>query len=151
MSSRQTKNRKDIEMTKERAEPARHASLAPALPDKLLTDRLVLRPFRNEDRKAFLRMYQDRQMWRFIHPGVWKKGGRNMIPLWRKRNRAKKAYHFIIRTRQGNNFVGEIAIFDVDYEWGHAELGYHIDRPQWGKGFASEAARTLTTWGFGTV
>ncbi len=125
--------------------------LRPRIPNKLMTDRLVLRPFRNEDRGPFLNMYQDREMWWYIHPDVWKKGGRNMIPSWRKRNRSKKAYHFIIRTRQRNDFVGEIAIFAIDWEWGHAELGYHIDHPQWGKGYASEAARALTTWAFGTA
>ena len=123
----------------------------PRIPSRLTTDRLILRPFRPEDTKPYLQMYRDREVWRFIPPGVWRDGGRKNIPGWRQRNRSGRAYHFIIRTREGNEFVGEIAIFGLDWDWRNAELGYHLNRPHWGNGFASEAAGALTAWAFETA
>jgi RimJ/RimL family protein N-acetyltransferase len=93
-------------------------------------------------------MYRDRKMWSFLPAGVWKKGGRKAIQAWRKRNRSKKAYHFIIRTRHDNAFVGEVAIHSISWSSRHGELGYHIERSQWGHGYATEAAAVLISWCF---
>lgn len=109
----------------------------------------MLRPLRAEDNAPYVRMYKDRKMWSFLPAGVWKKGGRKSIQTWRRRNRAKQAYHFIIRTRGEGAFVGEIAIHSLSWGSRHGELGYHIERSQWGHGYASEAAAELVRWGFG--
>lgn len=93
-------------------------------------------------------MYRDRRMWSFLPAGVWEKGGRKSIRAWRRRNRARQAYHLIIRTRRGDVFVGEIAVHHLDWDSRTAELGYHIERSQWGKGYATEAAAALTHWCF---
>ena len=124
------------------------ATLRPGIPRRLLTDRLLLRPLRREDTAPYIRMYTDRKMWSFLPAGVWKKGGRKSIQAWRKRNRAKKAYHFIIRTRSDRAFVGEIAIHSINWGSRHGELGYHIERSQWGRGYATEAAAVVVRWGF---
>lgn len=120
----------------------------PTTPRRLLTDRLILRPLRAEDTAPYARMYRDRRMWSFLPAGVWKKGGLRSIQAWRKRNRAKQAYHFIIRTRGNNAFVGEIAIHSLNWGSRHGELGYHIERSQWGHGYATEAAAVLARWCF---
>jgi RimJ/RimL family protein N-acetyltransferase len=67
---------------------------------------------------------------------------------WRKRNQAKEAYHFIIRTRRDDAFVGEIAIHSISWGSRHGELGYHIVRSQWGHGYATEASAVLVRWAF---
>lgn len=87
-------------------------------------------------------------MWSLVATGVWKKGGRKSSQAWRKRNRAKQAYHFIIRTRRDNVFVGEVAIHSISWGSRHGELGYNIARSQWGHGYASEAGAALVRWSF---
>ena len=120
----------------------------PAMPRHLVTDRLILRPLRAEDARPFIRMYNDRRMWSHLPEGVWRKGGRKAIQAWRRRNRAKQAYHFIIRTRGEDDFVGEIAIHSIHWGSRHGELGYHIERSQWGRGYATEASLALVRWSF---
>jgi RimJ/RimL family protein N-acetyltransferase len=93
-------------------------------------------------------MYRDLRMWSYLARGVWQKGGREAIRAWRKRCRAKQAYHLIIRTRRGNAFVGEIAIHSLSWSSRYGELGYHIERTQWGHGYATEAAAALVRWSF---
>lgn len=120
----------------------------PAPPRLLLTERLALRPLRADDTAPYVRMYRDRRMWSFLPSGVWKKGGRKAVQTWRKRNRSKQAYHLIIRTRRDNSFVGEIAVHSLSWSSRHGELGYHIERSQWGHGYATEAATVLIRWCF---
>lgn len=93
-------------------------------------------------------MYLDRNMWSFLPASVWKKGGRKSIQAWRRRNRTKQSYHLVIRTRRDNVFVGEIAVHHLDWHSRNGELGYHIERSQWGHGYATEAAAVLARWCF---
>lgn len=120
----------------------------PVMPRRLLTDRLVLRPLRAEDAAPYVRMFRDRKMWSLVPTGVWRKGGRKSMDAWRKRNRAKQAFHFIIRTRRTNAFVGEIAIHSISWGSRHGELGYNIARSQWGHGYATEASAAVVRWCF---
>jgi [ribosomal protein S5]-alanine N-acetyltransferase len=57
----------------------------------------------------------------------------------------------VIRTREENDFVGEIALHHVDWERRIAELSYRIVRSHWGKGFATESADRLCHWAFETL
>ena len=36
-------------------------------------------------------------------------------------------------------------------QWPEPELGYALDRPYWGQGIASEAARAARDWAFATL
>lgn len=128
--------------------PMLKRGLRPTIPRRLITERLVLRPLRKEDAVPYERMYRDRKMWRFLPAGVWGPGGRKRIASWRKRNRAKQAYHFIIRTRADDTFVGEMAVHHLNWDCRYGELGYHIERSQWGEGYATEAAAALVRWCF---
>ena len=126
--------------------PSREAR--PAVPRRILTDRLVLRPLRAEDAGPYVHMFRDRRMWRFVPAGVWRKGGRKSMQRWRKWNRSKQAYHLIVRTRRDNAFVGEVPIHSISWGSRHGELGYNIDRSQWGHGYATEASAALVRWSF---
>ena len=123
----------------------------PKIPDQLATGRLILRPLRETDKGPYARMFADRRMWTFIAPTYWQAGPRNRIQAWRRAIRSGRAYHFVIRTRAENKFVGEIALHHLDWDDRHSEIGYHIVRSQWGKGFATESADRLCQWAFQTL
>jgi len=59
-------------------------------------------------------MIADRRMWTFLTPAYWRRGTRYRIRRWRQLIRSQEAYHFIIRTRDENKFVGEIALHSVN-------------------------------------
>lgn len=84
-------------------------------------------------------MYRDRSIWAYIPPAVWKPGGKAAIVRIRQSVGKQTACWYVIKDRQSGALVGEIAIFGIDWAERTAELGYHITRTQWGKGYASEA------------
>ena len=120
----------------------------PRIPDRLATPRLILRPLDRTDRADYARMFADRRMWTFVFPTYWQQGARRQTRSWRRAIRSGRAYHFVIRTRDENEFVGEIALHHIDWDARHAEIGYHILRSQWGKGFATESSARLCRWAF---
>ena len=115
----------------------------PDVPDHLVTQRLILRPLTRVDASPYAQMFTDRRIWTFIPPAYWQAGAQSRIRSWRRLCRSGEAYHFVIRTREENDFVGEIALHHIDWDWPCAELSYRIVRSQWGKGFATEAADRL--------
>ncbi len=55
---------------------------------------------------------------------------------------------FAIVERQGGQLVGATGL-GIDPKHAHAELGYWVGRPFWGRGYATEGARALLEFGFG--
>ncbi len=123
----------------------------PDVPDRLTTGRLIMRPPNRIDAGPYAQMFADRQLWAFIPPAYWQAGARSRARSWRRLSRSGEAYHFVIRTREENGFVGEIALHHLDWDWPCAELSYRIVRSQSGKGFATEAADRLCHWAFQTL
>ncbi|MGK7929671.1 MAG: GNAT family N-acetyltransferase [Spirulina sp.] len=61
---------------------------------------------------------------------------------------AGKAVHFAIEGKKIQQIIGAIALRDIDAEHQQGELGYWIGVEFWGRGYASEAARTAIAYGF---
>lgn len=119
----------------------------------LETERLVLRPFVVGDAPEVKRLAGDHEIasmtihiphpypdgaaesWIATHPGIFE-AGRGAV--------------FAITSREDQRLVGAI---DLSFDLTHArgELGYWIGRTDWGQGFATEAARAVVAFGFGTV
>ena len=97
----------------------------PRAPDHLLTRRLFLRPLNRTDVGPYGRMFADRRVWTFIPPPYWKAGAQSRARSWRRLSRNGEAFHFVIRTRDKNDFVGEIALHHVDWERRLAELCHY--------------------------
>ncbi len=120
---------------------------------KLETERLILRPFMIGDAAGVQRLagewdvanttihiphpYPDgvAESWIGRHAGLFE-AGRGAV--------------FAITSRDGGRLVGAI---DLHIEPAHArgELGYWIGHEEWGKGFATEAARAVVAYGFGPI
>jgi len=93
-------------------------------------------------------MYRDRRVWAYIPRMFWRRGARAILAQTRRFVRLGTAYWFVIAERRSGKFVGEIGLFNIDWEERTAELGYVISRTQWGKGFATEASRRLCKLAF---
>ena len=61
-----------------------------------------------------------------------------------------KGIIFAITNRAHGALVGAVGL-SVTTLHAHGELGYWIARPEWGKGFATEASRALMAYGFETL
>lgn len=118
----------------------------------LKTKRLILRPIQRGDEPCFAKYLNNWRVSRYLalppfpytmrHAKAW-------VDLNIKNDKKKKKTDivFVIETTDG--FVGLIGLHGIS---GHkGELGYWIAEPFWGYGFATEAARVMTKFGFKTL
>jgi len=115
----------------------------------LETDRLILRPLRDEDADLLCALMQDPEVVRFIGAGV--------VPTSEDCWRAVAGWlgHWMLRgygpwavvERESGTFMGRVGIH-FPATWPGPELGYALGKPFWGRGYATEAARAARDWAF---
>ncbi len=118
----------------------------------LQTERLVLRPFREEDHLPLHALMQDPEVVRFINEGrrpslqeAWRAIA-GWIGHWALRGYGAWA----VEGRASGELIGRIGFINPA-EWPALELGYMLGRRYWGRGFASEGCRAALEWGFTTA
>ncbi|MCG8590189.1 MAG: GNAT family N-acetyltransferase [Proteobacteria bacterium] len=123
----------------------------------LETERLRLRPFREEDVAAYARICADPETMRGIGNGstldfdaAWRQVAL-FLGHWTLRGYGIWA----VEEKASGAFVGRIGFYNP-HGWAGLELGWLIDRARWGRGLATEGARAALaygreTFGFGRV
>jgi RimJ/RimL family protein N-acetyltransferase len=119
-------------------------------PVVLMTERLMLRPFRPDDIPALLPLIGAREVaattLRIPHPYTIDDAQRFLQyteGVWRDQQGAR----FGIFLRDGEQLCGGIGLHS-NRDHNHAELGYWIGVPYWGRGYCTEAAREVLKFGF---
>jgi RimJ/RimL family protein N-acetyltransferase len=115
----------------------------------LETDRLILRMLRDSDLDAYAEMCADAEVMR--HLGDGQPMSRHMS--WR--NLAMIVGHWTLRgygmwaaeERSSGVMVGRIGFWNPE-GWPGFEVGWTLRRSYWGKGYATEAARTALRYAF---
>ena len=108
---------------------------------ELLTARLRLRGFRQDDFEAYAAMVADPEVTRFLADGR----PLSRFDAWRQM--AMFAGHWALRgfgiwaveERESGAFIGRIGCFEPE-GWPGFEIGYTLARQAWGRGYAREAA-----------
>jgi RimJ/RimL family protein N-acetyltransferase len=115
----------------------------------LETERLTLRPFRENDLTGFWELSQDPEVVRFVSdrrvPTVqetWRAIA-GWIGHWALRGYGQWA----IEERASGRIIGRTGIINPA-EWPGPEVGYLLGRGWWGRGYATEAAGAAMDWGF---
>jgi len=116
----------------------------------LRTARLLLRPLGPQDAEAVFAMRS--------HPVVQRYGSH---PPWTERQTAvdyietniramADGVHaqFAIERREDAAVVGTCTLHELSAQCRRAEIGYVLLPPEWGRGYANEAATALLDWGF---
>ena len=113
------------------------------------TARLRLRAFRPEDLDAYAAMQAKPEVMRYLIPGgtvsrvdVWRTMA-TFLGQWALRGYGMWACEEIADGR----FTGSIGIFQP-LDWPEPEIAYSLDRPFWGRGYATEAAGAARDWLF---
>ncbi len=114
----------------------------------LETERLILRPWREEDAETLYEYARDPEVgpaagW-LPHADV--EDSRNII----KRVLSKEGTCAVILKALGDKPVGSVGVFPTDAETGKGEpeIGYWIGKPFWGQGYIPEAVRALQEYVF---
>ena len=119
----------------------------------LETERLVLRPYSDIDIPALVELAGAPEVaattLRIPHPYV-EQNAREFLAKCRDDASTGPETRFAITLRSDGRFCGGVG-FRLDADHQHAELGYWLGVPFWGKGYATEAARAMIHYGFETL
>jgi len=124
----------------------------------LYTDRLLLREWTVDDAEAAYQMYGDPEVTRFLGDG---KVVPDVAAQWawlserieHYRSPAMKGFGvWAVVERDSQEVIGTVLLKPlVSATNDEIEIGWHLNRRVWGKGYASEAARRVLEYGFGEL
>jgi ribosomal-protein-alanine N-acetyltransferase len=122
-------------------------------PQELLTPRLLLRSFENEDVPAIVRLAGVNEIaattLNIPHP-YSENDARSFLAKANEDFHGGHSVSFAISILPGRELCGAVGLHIADAHR-RAELGYWIGVPFWGKGFATEAASVSVAFGFETL
>lgn len=116
------------------------------------TERLVLRMLRSSDFDDYAAMCADSDIMRFLgerKPMTRNQAWRHMAAIlghWQLRGYG----FFAVEEKSSGRFVGRVGFWDPE-DWPDFEIGWTITRENWGRGFATEAARACLNYAFTTL
>jgi [ribosomal protein S5]-alanine N-acetyltransferase len=119
---------------------------------ELLTERLRLRSFREEDAAALHALEAAPEVMRYrvsvASASVEQARGRIRATLAVEGTAARRRYTLAMATRADDRLIGRCLIHITDVENREGELAWAVERGHWGQGYAPEAAGRLLTFGF---
>ncbi len=121
---------------------------------RLLTERLVLRPWTVDDAGAALDAYGDAEVARWLAPAMDRvhdlAAMRVVLQQWLAEDARMMtpAGRWAIELRDGGQVIGGATLLPLppDEEF---EVGWQLHREAWGHGYATEAGLALARWAFG--
>ncbi|HTW20617.1 MAG TPA: GNAT family N-acetyltransferase [Mycobacteriales bacterium] len=119
----------------------------------LHTARLRLRPFADDDAEALFALQSNARVLRYWDAPPWTERARAerfIANCWQQAAEGTAARLAMDRESDGT-FIGWCSLTKWNPEYRSASLGYCLDEPAWGQGFATEAARALLQWAFDTL
>lgn len=119
----------------------------------LQTERLRLRAYALADVPALVALAGAREVaattLRIPHP-YSEADGRDFVASTKEDQARGTGLQLAIVLGDSDTLCGGVGL-RIEQDHGRAELGYWIGVPYWGKGYATEAARALVEYGFGTL
>lgn len=117
----------------------------------VITDRLILKPLSEEYFPDFFEMDQDPEVMHFLRkPSQNETEGRerfNKYFAYMEKNPGHGLFAVIEKSTQSCVGLGILVHIEMKHpEW--VEVGYRFKRAAWGKGYATEVAKSLIKYGF---
>ena len=119
----------------------------------LHTARLLMRPFTEADTDAIFTLHSNPVVLRYWDRPPWKQRAQaeRFIAICPQMEQEGSGARLAIERAADGVFIGTINLFNWNPDYRSIKLGYCLDIGAWGQGFATEAARALLEWGFGTL
>ena len=114
---------------------------------KLIGEHVYISPMNPEDSEIYTKWLNNAEITQYlsIHNGLVSiPGEKSYIEEF-----CKHEFHMCIVKIENDELIGNIALENIDYKNGSAELGIFIgEESNLGKGYGTEAIKLLTTYGF---
>ena len=127
------------------------AATASDLTARIVTERLVLRMLTPADAPDVARLAGRREIAdttiSIPHP-LSEEQARDWVAARTNRQRAGKEAAFAVTLKDDDRLIGAVGLREINREHSHAEMSLWIDVDQWGKGYATEAARAVLRLAF---
>ncbi|MCW1967985.1 MAG: GNAT family N-acetyltransferase [Anaerolineae bacterium] len=119
----------------------------------LYTPRLQLRPFTESDTDLIFALLSNPRVLRYWDAPPWRERSRADRFIVRCRQMAEEGsgVRLVIAKRIDGAFIGWFSLLNWNPDYRSAMLGYCLDEPAWGHGYATEAADVLLQWAFNTL
>lgn len=119
----------------------------------LATDRLLLRPFAEHDAPALVAMHTSAHVLRFWDSPPWKDASRarGFLATCRQMEADGTGARVAIESTSDGAFVGWCSLSRWSAQHRSVALGYCLDAPSWGQGYATEAVSAMLDWAFATL
>ena len=119
----------------------------------LETERLRLRPVADADADALWAMHSDAHVLRYWDSPPWADRSRAQRFIAASRTMAEdgSGVRLAIDRAADGRFLGWCSLSRWNPDYRSAAIGYCLAEPAWGQGYATEAARAVLDWAFGTL
>ncbi|WP_338783721.1 GNAT family N-acetyltransferase [Streptomyces sp. DG1A-41] len=115
----------------------------------ITTERLRLRPLTAADTDWWVRLHADNEVNRFVGGYTHEQAAarlRDIQQQWTERGHGLCA----VELRSTGETIGRCGLNWWE-QFGETEIGWTFARAHWGRGYATEAAQAVLTWGFGAL
>ncbi|WP_411103143.1 GNAT family N-acetyltransferase [Streptomyces sp. cmx-4-9] len=115
----------------------------------ITTERLRLRPLTEADTDWWVRLHEDPEINRFVGGYTREQAAarlRDIQEQWARRGHGLCA----VELKDTGEAIGRSGL-NWWQEFGETEAGWTLARAHWGQGYATEAARAVLAWGFGSL
>lgn len=112
------------------------------------TDRLVLRPFRDEDLPAWAELNADPEVMEFLGPPLSREQSDAIAASANRRYETEGIGFLAIERRSDGALLGTAGLQREPWYPDDLELGWRLARKYWGNGYATEAARSWLDYAF---
>ncbi|MGD2134482.1 MAG: GNAT family N-acetyltransferase [Maricaulaceae bacterium] len=120
-------------------------------PHQLLTERLLLRRWREDDLDPYFDMHADPEVARHLLPPPDRETAAAQIDMFEACFETHGVGFWALERRDEPGFIGFTGLFvpQIDAHFTPCvEVGWRLARPFWGRGYATEAARAAMADGF---
>src|SRR5215213_8879869 len=113
---------------------------------QIATERLILREFREDDWPAMAAYWSDPRYQRFYEPvDDIERAVRDLVGRFAaaQTEKSRRQWQLAIVDPVDDRLIGNCGIRVNDPAQGEANIGYELNPDEWGRGFATEAARAI--------